>query len=83
VHFTTAQFAEAKSRLAALLMRPEFDPGTSIALRALELATLLALGEADTVVQKLDALDKFVTARSAEITSTWTFTGSKHFVKHH
>jgi hypothetical protein len=48
----------------------------------LELATLLALGEADSVSQRLKALHEFVTARSPDIAGDWTFTGTRHFIAH-
>jgi tetratricopeptide (TPR) repeat protein len=40
--FTVGRFAEAEQRLAALVDRPELNPGTVVALRALEICSLVA-----------------------------------------
>ncbi len=78
-HFVTGHFAEAKSRLADLLTKPVLEPPTQITLQALEIATLLALGEKNALPSKLTALHKAVAAKPDAV-GGWTFTGTKHFI---
>ena len=47
--FTVGRFAEAEQRLAALVDRPELDPRTVVALRALGICSLVALDRPDTL----------------------------------
>jgi tetratricopeptide (TPR) repeat protein len=55
-HFTTARFAECETRLAALLANSEIEHSTKIALRAIQIANLLALGKAHAVPNALETL---------------------------
>jgi tetratricopeptide (TPR) repeat protein len=79
VHLTTGRLAEAKTRLAALLAKPELEPQTRIALQSLEIATLLALDEKSALPPKLTALHEAVAAKPDAV-GGWTFTGTKHFI---
>ena len=54
--FTVGRFAEAEQCLAALVDHPKLKPGTVVALRALEICSLVALDRPDTLRTKLDAL---------------------------
>ena len=51
--FTVGRFAEAEQRLASLVDRPELNPGTVVALRALEICSLVALDRPDARGQSL------------------------------
>ncbi len=84
VAFTVGRFAEAEQRLAALVDRPELNPGTMIALRALEICSLVALDSPDTVRAKLD-LGELLKGTSDELAASWTwiFAGSRHFIGKH
>ena len=79
-HFTTGRFAECRERIAALLARPEIEAGAKIALRMIEIANLLALGQDAEAPAKLDLLIEAVAARPAEFKITWTFNGALHFI---
>jgi hypothetical protein len=48
-YLATGRFKEAAMRLAALLADPKLDPGVRIALRTLEIATLLALDQTTSI----------------------------------
>jgi tetratricopeptide (TPR) repeat protein len=79
-HFTTGRFAECQARITALLAHPEFPAGTKTALRMIEIANLLSLGQAREVPAKLDLLSQAVAAQPADFKLTWTFNGTLHFI---
>jgi hypothetical protein len=90
--FTVGRFAEAEQRLAALVDRPELKPGTVVALRALEICSLVALDRPDTLQAKLGALDDLLKGSLDRVVYkgtpvqadwTWTFAGSRHFISKH
>jgi tetratricopeptide (TPR) repeat protein len=83
VHFTTGRFAEAESRLAALLAVPDLETQHAIALQALELATLLALKKESAIPPKLEALRAAIAAQPERFPFSRSFAGTKHFVSHH
>ena len=56
-----------------------------IALRALEICSLVALDRPDALRAKLDALGDLLESDRHELTAdwTWTFAGSRHFIERH
>ena len=55
---------------------------TKIALRAIEIANLLALNNTAQVPDKLQTLIDSLTAQPNDFKLTWTFNGTKHFIDH-
>jgi hypothetical protein len=78
--FTVGRFAEAEQRLALLVDRPELDPGDVIALRSLEICSLVALDRRDTLRAKLSALGDLLKGNRDELAGDWTFAGVQHFI---
>jgi tetratricopeptide (TPR) repeat protein len=81
-HFTTARFAEAEQRINDLLARPEVSISTKTALRALEIANLLAIQRANQVSNKLGVLIEEVTRQPAAFKVEWNFAGTRYFITH-
>jgi hypothetical protein len=54
-----------------------------IALRALEICSLVALDRPDILRAKLDALGDLLTRNRKDIATTWMFTGTRHFIGEH
>jgi tetratricopeptide (TPR) repeat protein len=79
-HFTTARFEECGRRINELLAKPEVSASTKSALRAIEIADLLALNQADKILAKLEALIAEVSRQSAEFNVEWVFDGTRHFI---
>lgn len=79
-HFTASRFAECRARITALLAQLELPAGTKIALRLIEIANLLSLGQAGEVPAKLDLLSQAVAAQPADFKIEWTFHGTLHFI---
>ncbi|MEP7339742.1 MAG: hypothetical protein ABI977_18535 [Acidobacteriota bacterium] len=79
-YFSTGRFADCQERIVALLAKPEIDAGTKIALRMIEIANLLALGQAAEVLAKLDQLSEAVAAQPVDFKITRTFNGTLHFI---
>jgi hypothetical protein len=79
-YFTTGRFAECAQRLTALLANSEVETETKIALRAIEIANLLALHNAAMVPGKLQTLINSLTAQPDDFKVTWTFNGTRHFI---
>jgi tetratricopeptide (TPR) repeat protein len=79
-HFTTARFEECERRINALLAVPEVSAGTKSALRAIEIADLLALNKADRISPKMEALIAEVSCQPAEFKVGWVFDGTRHFI---
>lgn len=82
-HFTTGRFAKAESRLSDLLAKTDLGPQATVALHALEIATLLALGKNNLIPSKLDKLYEIISAQSEEFTGGWTYSGTKYFISQH
>lgn len=78
-HFTTARFSEGVRRINLLLGRPGV-PADKIALSAIEIASLLALGQANEMQSKLDSLIAYVSAQPATFYGEWGFDGPIHFI---
>jgi hypothetical protein len=81
-HFTTARFAEAGQRIEALLAKPEVSASTKTALRALEIANLLALNRNNQVRDKLVALIAEVAQQPSAFKVEWNFPGTRYFIAH-
>jgi hypothetical protein len=78
--FTTSHFAECAQRIGALVENPAVEASAKIALRAIEIANLLALNNSPQVPDKLQALIDSLTAQADDFKVTWTFNGTKHFI---
>lgn len=79
-NFTTARFSECNLLISALLTRQEVSVSTKTALRAIEIASLLALSKSTEVLGKLDVLMAEISRQPAEFTVEWRFDGTKHFL---
>ena len=79
-HFTTGRFAECGQRINALLAKPEVPVSTKTALRAIEIANLLALNQSGQVPTKIEMLLGEVSHEPAEFKVTWNFDGTRHFI---
>jgi tetratricopeptide (TPR) repeat protein len=79
-HFTTARFDECGRRINALLAKPEVSSSTKSALRAIEIADLLALNQADKILARMEALIAEVSRQPAEFKVEWVFDGTRHFI---
>ena len=82
-HFTTRRFHECAQRIGVLVERPVVEVSTKIALRAIEIANLLALGNTTQVPDKLQTMIDSLAAQPDDFKVTWTFSGTQHFIKHH
>jgi tetratricopeptide (TPR) repeat protein len=78
--FTTGRFPECEQRINALLAKPEVPAKTKTALRAIEIANLLALNQAGQVPGKIDALIDEVSRQPATFEVDWVFDGTRHFI---
>jgi tetratricopeptide (TPR) repeat protein len=79
-HFTTGRFAECEQRINALLTKPEIPVDTKVALRVIEIADLLALGQSNQVPTKMEALIAEVSKQPVEFKVEWFFNGTKYFI---
>ena len=79
-HFTVGRFAESGQRINALLANQAVPPSTRTALRAIEIADLLALGHIQEVPAKVDALIAEVARQPLEFKVLWRFDGTRHFI---
>ncbi|MFQ5709900.1 MAG: hypothetical protein ACE5HO_20790 [bacterium] len=79
-HFTTGRFAECKNKIAELLENPEVEVRSNIALRAIQIANLLALNQAEVVAGKLKTLISNVSSEPDSFKARWSFAGTKHFI---
>ena len=81
-HFTTGRFTECAQRIGTLVENPAIETGIKVALRAIEIANLLALNNAAQVPDKLQALIDSFAAQSEDFKVIWTFNGTRHFIDH-
>jgi hypothetical protein len=79
-HFTTSRFTECAQRIGALVENPTMEARTKIALRAIEIANLLALNNTALMPDKLQSLLDSLTAQPDDFKGTWTFNGTRHFI---
>ena len=82
-HFTTGHFAECAQRIGTLVENPTVEASTKIALRAIEIANLLAMNNAALVPDKLQTLLDSLAAQPDDFKVTWAFNGTKHFIEQH
>ena len=82
-HFTTGRFAACAQRLAALLAHPDVSPEVAIALRALEVATLLALEHTSVIPEKIDTILERLLQQPESFQVAWSFEGTLHFLRQH
>jgi tetratricopeptide (TPR) repeat protein len=80
--FTTAQFSECEQGIAALLSQSKISDSTKTALRAIEIASLLALGQSKQVPSRLDALIEGVAHQPPTFKIEWNFDGTRYFIAH-
>jgi tetratricopeptide (TPR) repeat protein len=81
-HFTTGRFTECAQRIGTLVENPTVEASAKIALRAIEIANLLALNNSAQVPDKLQALIDSLAAQPNDFKVTWTFNGTKQFIAH-
>jgi len=79
-NFTTGHFTESSQRINALLAKPEVAAKVRTALRAIEIANLLALEQSKSVAAKLEMLMAEVSSQPADFNLTWSFEGTRHFI---
>jgi hypothetical protein len=79
-HFTSGRFAECEKRLAALLANSDVRIGNKIALRAIAIANLLALNQAEPIPAQLDTLYNAVAAQPDSFKAGWNFNGAQLFI---
>jgi tetratricopeptide (TPR) repeat protein len=81
-HLTTARFSECAQLIAALLAKPMVSAGTKTALRAIEIASLLALKQSRQAAAKLDTLIADVARQPPTFKVEWSFDGTRYFISH-
>ena len=79
-HFSIGRFAECRDRINALLTRPDLPVRTKTALRAIEIASLLAESKAGQVSPKVDELIAEVARQPPGFKVEWSFAGTQHFI---
>jgi tetratricopeptide (TPR) repeat protein len=81
-HLTTARFSECGQHIAMLLTQPEVSASAKTALRAIEIASLLALQQSKQASAKLDALIADVARQPPTFKVEWSFSGTRYFIAH-
>jgi hypothetical protein len=79
-HFTTGRFEGCERRITELLAKPEVPTKTKSALRAIEIADLLALNKTNKIPIKIEALIAEVSRQPVEFKVEWSFSGTRHFI---
>lgn len=79
-HFTTSRFPECEQRINRLLKLPEIPVGSKVALRAIEISSLLAENKTSDIHVKIEALITDVRRQSADFKVSWAFDGTRHFI---
>jgi hypothetical protein len=82
-HFTTGRFVECAQRIGVLVENPTVEASTKIALRAIEIANLLALNNVAQVPAKFQTLIDSLAAQPDDFKVTWAFNGTRHFIDQH
>src|SRR5262249_27913831 len=70
-HFTTGRFVECVQRIGTLVENPTVKASTKIALRAIEIANLLAMNNSSLVPDKFQTLIDSLTAQADDFKVTW------------
>ncbi len=79
-YFSIGRFAECIQRIDGLLMSSEVPTRTKTALRAIEIASLLADDKTEEVLGRLEVLVGEVTKQPMEFKLTWSFDGTRHYI---
>lgn len=79
-HFTTKRFAKCEHLIAALLQRKGLEAHIEVAMRAIQIANLLALGKRESVGPHMDSLIEVVKAQPPAFEVGWLFNGTTHFI---
>ena len=82
-HFTTARFSECEQRIAKLLVQSNLETNTEVALQAIEIANLLALGKENLISAKIDSLIAAVASQPVDFQVKWQFDGTRNFIGQH
>jgi tetratricopeptide (TPR) repeat protein len=77
-YFTTGNFEECGRRASSLLSDNRFE--AKIAMRALEIANLLALNRSAEIPSKIKTLIEALESQKADFRVEWSFAGVKHFI---
>jgi hypothetical protein len=79
-HFTTGRFAECEQRVAPLLTNSAVHPSSQIALRAIQVANSLALGNSTLVPGRIDAMVEGIANQAEGFRVDWSFKGTRYFI---
>ncbi|HEX5701854.1 MAG TPA: hypothetical protein VFX97_01390 [Pyrinomonadaceae bacterium] len=79
-HFSIGRFADCRDRINALLAHPDLPVRTKTALRAIEIASLLAESKAGQIGPKVDELIAEVARQPPGFKVEWSFAGTQHFI---
>jgi len=79
--FTDGRFAESEKHVKDLSTDTGLSAGSRVALRALEVVTLVAQQITGSVPGKLQDLDDLISAQPADFKIGWVWTGAVHFIE--
>jgi tetratricopeptide (TPR) repeat protein len=82
VLFSVGRFAECQQLINSLLGGKEVPASSETALRAIEIASLLAEGKSSQVPAKIDDLIRQIRQQPPKFTVMWGFDGTRHFIGH-
>jgi tetratricopeptide (TPR) repeat protein len=82
-HFTTGRFDAYTSCIIPLLEHPAVALPMQIALRAIEIANMLALQKTELVPGNIEQLQEIIASQPEDFTVDWSFAGTKYFVSLH
>jgi tetratricopeptide (TPR) repeat protein len=77
---TTERFDDCEKRIDALVSNAQIDANNRVALRAIQIANLLALKKDDQIKDLVEAMVLEVTNQAADFRVSWGFAGTTHFV---
>jgi hypothetical protein len=80
-HFTTARFEECRVLINNLLANQEVYEDEKIALRAIEIGSLIGSGRTDEIPEKLDVLIKELERQPPDFYIDWRFDGATYFAR--
>jgi tetratricopeptide (TPR) repeat protein len=81
-HFTTSRFAECERRIEELLANPAIESHVNVAMRAIEIANLFALGKTELIPIRIEALREIIVKQLEDFKVIWSFEGTKYFIRH-
>jgi hypothetical protein len=82
-HFTTGRFDAYTQCIIPLLEHPTVTASMKIALRAIEIANMLALQKTEPVPGRIEQLYELMASRPENFTVDWPFAGTKYFIGYH